>query len=69
MQVRSLAPLSTLGSSQLSELYMACNKIAAIESLDNFPNLRTLELGGNRIRVVEGALPSVLACQLSTGSG
>lgn len=54
MQVRSLAPLSSLGSTQLTELFVACNKIAAIESLERLALLHTLELGGNRIRSLEG---------------
>ncbi len=53
-QVRSLAPLSALGSTQLTELYVACNKVTAIESLAALPQLQVLELGGNRIRVLEG---------------
>lgn len=52
--MRSLAPLSALGSTQLTELYAACNKVTAIESLAALPQLQVLELGGNRIRVLEG---------------
>lgn len=52
--MRSLAPLSALGSTQLTELYAACNKVTAIESLGALTQLRVLELGGNRIRVLEG---------------
>jgi protein phosphatase 1 regulatory subunit 7 len=52
--VRSLAPLSGLGSTQLTELYAACNKISAIESLEHLSNLQLLELGGNRMRAIEG---------------
>ena len=52
--MRSLAPLTALGSTQLTELYAACNKISAIESLGHLSNLQLLELGGNRVRVIEG---------------
>lgn len=55
LQVRSLAPLSKLGSTRLSELVAACNKIAVIESLQHLSQLHALELGGNRIRTIEGA--------------
>ena len=71
-QVRSLAPLSSLGSTQLTELYAACNKITAIESLEQLGQLQALELGGNRIRVLQGKpwlavgllawLPACLRC-------
>lgn len=57
-QVRSLAPLSALGSTQLTELYAACNKVTAIESLAALGQLRVLELGGNRVRVIEGEGPA-----------
>ncbi|KAI3430888.1 hypothetical protein D9Q98_009297 [Chlorella vulgaris] len=53
-EVRSLAPLSKLGSTWLSELVAACNKIAVIESLQHLSQLHALELGGNRIRTIEG---------------
>lgn len=49
-----MAPLSALASAQLRDLFAACNKITAIESLDRFTSLRTLELGGNRIRTLDG---------------
>lgn len=53
-QVRSLAPLSSLRSTQLTELYAACNKVTAIESMEQLGQLQVLELGGNRIRVLQG---------------
>ena len=56
LQVRTLAPLSSLGSSSpLTELYASCNKIATIEGLERLAHLHILELGGNRVRVLEGA--------------
>ena len=51
-----MAPLSSLGSTQLTELYAACNKVTAIESLERLGQLQVLELGGNRIRALQGAL-------------
>ena len=53
-QVRTLAPLASLAA-PLRELYAACNKVTAIESLEHFwPSLRVLELGSNRLREVAG---------------
>ena len=52
-------------STQLTELYAACNKVTTIESLERLGQLQVLELGGNRIRVLQGAYlarPGRLLC-------
>ncbi|KAF6256494.1 hypothetical protein COO60DRAFT_1528850 [Scenedesmus sp. NREL 46B-D3] len=58
-QIRSLAPLSSLAaepasSPPLVELFVAANKVTAIEALGGFSQLTVLELGSNRIRTIEG---------------
>lgn len=57
-EIRSLAPLASETTSPgpgeaLEELYVAANKISKIEGLEEFTRLRVLELGSNRLRVVE----------------
>ena len=52
VQIRSMAPLSSLAPCPLQELYLASNKIGAICSISEFTDLRVLELGSNRIKVV-----------------
>ena len=49
----------TLTLPNLEELYLVNNKIKAIEpqTLQNLPKLRILELGSNRIRVIENLEP------------
>jgi protein phosphatase 1 regulatory subunit 7 len=59
VQIRSLAPLSSLtadssSSPPLTELFVAANKVTAIEALGGFSQLTVLELGSNRIRTIEG---------------
>jgi hypothetical protein len=59
LQIRSLAPLSSLtaaptSSPPLAELYVAANKVTAIEPLGGLSQLTVLELGSNRIRTIEG---------------
>lgn len=58
-QIRSLAPLSSLtadpaASPPLLELFVAANKVTAIEALGGLSKLTVLELGSNRIRTIEG---------------
>jgi Leucine-rich repeat (LRR) protein len=58
-QIRSLAPLSSLtadaaSSPTLTELFVAANKVTAIEALGGFSQLTVLELGSNRVRTIEG---------------
>lgn len=48
-QIRSLAPLTALGAcTSLQELYVAANKVSAIEGLQQLIGLTVLELGSNR---------------------
>jgi protein phosphatase 1 regulatory subunit 7 len=59
LQIRSLAPLSSLtadaaSSPPLTELFVAANKVTAIEALGGFSQLTVLELGSNRVRTIEG---------------
>eukprot|EP00879_Flechtneria_rotunda_P028972 GHRR01031216.1.p1 GENE.GHRR01031216.1~~GHRR01031216.1.p1 ORF type:complete len:147 (+),score=26.86 GHRR01031216.1:249-689(+) len=59
MQIRSLAPLTSLSADHatippLAELYCAANKVAAIGGISGFSGLTLLELGSNRIRTMEG---------------
>jgi hypothetical protein len=56
LQIRSLAPLSSLTacSPPLAELYVAANKVTAIECLRGLSQLTVMELGSNRIRTIEG---------------
>lgn len=58
-QIRSLAPLTSLTADPaavppLRELYVAANKVGAIEALAGLTGLTVLELGSNRIRAIEG---------------
>ncbi|GIL71375.1 hypothetical protein Vretifemale_1944 [Volvox reticuliferus] len=53
-QIRNLLPLADLDLNRLEELYVANNKVTAIAALSNLTALTLLELGSNRIRVVEG---------------
>jgi hypothetical protein len=58
LQLRSLAPLSSLQqrpatTPPLKELFVAANKVAVIEGLSDLTCLTLLELGSNRIRVIE----------------
>ncbi|EFJ51655.1 hypothetical protein VOLCADRAFT_103293 [Volvox carteri f. nagariensis] len=53
-QIRNLLPLADLNSSKLEELYVANNKVTAIAALSHLTSLTLLELGSNRIRVIEG---------------
>ena len=48
-----MRPLSSLTAVGLESLFLASNKITAIESLNAFPHLKLLELGFNRIRCIE----------------
>ena len=57
-EIKSLAPLSRETTNPgpgkaLEELYVASNKISKIEGLREFTKLQILELGSNRLRVVE----------------
>ena len=59
-EIKSLSPLSAETSNPgpgeaLEELYVAANKVSKIEGLEAFTNLRILELGSNRLRVVEAS--------------
>ena len=60
-EIRSLAPLSGETTNPgpgvaLEELYVASNKVSKIEGLEEFKKLQILELGSNRLRVVEVSL-------------
>lgn len=52
-QIRSMQPLTSLTAVGLESLFMASNKITAIEGIDLFSDLKILELGFNRIRQIE----------------
>ncbi|KAK9919072.1 hypothetical protein WJX75_009137 [Coccomyxa subellipsoidea] len=53
-QIQSLQPLQSLGSTGLTDLYVANNAIQKIEAVHQFTNLRLLELGSNKIRNITG---------------
>ena len=60
-ELRSLAPLTSLGAPGLCELFAASNKLPGIEAVAGRTALRLLELGCNRIRELRGLdrLPSL----------
>jgi len=53
-EVRSMAPVAGLDGKNLVELTLAANKIGKIEGVEHLTHLDMLELGSNRLRVIEG---------------
>lgn len=58
-----MAPISALAPCPLQELYLASNKISCITGLSALTDLRILELGSNRIKLIE-QLDTLVAIQV-----
>jgi len=52
-EFRSLQPLAELSSAPLTELFVANNKVTSFEGVQTLTQLQVLEMGSNRIKVVE----------------
>lgn len=54
-QIKSIEALASLSADNLTQLYVASNRVAAIgTSISHLTKLTVLELGSNRIRSLEG---------------
>mmetsp|Transcript_27795 Transcript_27795/g.75616 ORF Transcript_27795/g.75616 Transcript_27795/m.75616 type:complete len:467 (-) Transcript_27795:169-1569(-) len=52
--IRSMSPLLQCNGETLTELYLANNKLKEISGIKHLKNLRKLDLGANKIRVLNG---------------